>query len=170
MVVLFTPAFLPSVMFHLYCALICTIVYILSLLGPFHNSGILTFHHHGTVHNIFGDDCYHICSVLAFFNGRGFARSVWLIKFYVLYKFSWSHFLCFFLISYTKSLTVSYDSTCIRPHLLHLFHFTCRITPPEEQQTKLWWHPMLKCGLCSHRHTKCYPKIPEIWTSRGNGF
>jgi len=57
MVVLFTLAFLPSAICHLYCALISTIVYKLYLLDTCHNSGILDFHHHGTRHNILGHEC-----------------------------------------------------------------------------------------------------------------
>jgi hypothetical protein len=67
-----------------------------------------------------------------------------------------SHDLIFFVAALSVvSSTVSYGYTCIRPHLLHLFHFTARITPPEEQQTKLWWNSMMEGGLCSHTHKPC---------------
>lgn len=141
-------------MFHLCFALVSTIVYKLYLLDSFHNSGVLDFHHHGSWHNILGHECCCICSGLAFLNGTRFGNSIWLIelRFYVN---SHDHFLCCCPVSFTTSLTVSYSYICIRPHLLHLFHFTSRITPPEEQQAELWWNPMLKGGLCSHTHKPC---------------
>jgi len=56
-----------------------------------------------------------------------------ILCFYVNYH----HLIFFVAVLSVVSLTVSYAYTRIRPHLLHLFHITSRITPPEEQQTKL---------------------------------
>jgi hypothetical protein len=41
-----------------------------------YNEDRVTFHFHGTLHDMLGDDCHSVSNVLAFLNGIGLAKSI----------------------------------------------------------------------------------------------